>query len=855
MPILPSTAPIQYEYKPLNLMAFAAPLSEMQKQLDLTKDVIDSTEFDISHLPYGTDPEKAKELKQLVENKRNEIATNLISSKNYQQAARQIKSLNNLWQKDPHKLALESNAKLFAARDAEELKRLADNKISKSDYEQWKRDEIRKYEELGGASFFADAAKPEGKYNIVTEKIGRLENLEDELQDLSWKVAGAVGTNKREGALREIGIDPEIMDKRFQKTIIEERDPKVVAKAVHDYLLTQPKYTEWGKESAYYNLRDMMASPNAKQYAERIMQGAIRDNATKLKLREEQLKQAKGNKDEDPIYQQLLENQQEYTQMQQTGEYDFNTLKSAYQEQHLNNLFDMSALGKVYAKKDISYEDVFRDIPSSGAGGAGGGAQELGLAPIVTPLTEETFSIPSLNQQKTEAAGNLYKSIRNMRMIGNGSMGSLLLGVTEQDKSKIAKNPAKAFDNGNIVMVAYQKAASAQGNKFEVFKNALRARGLKFDGEKAYTVFQELNKPNSTALANLSAALQAGEQSYADYTTANDNLQAIEKNIKGDFSKELETIGDKSYRFRDNTAITPNNLATQLGYIDLQDAINNGVDFNNLKAWSYKTKKLLPPGAEAVGKLIGNDIYAKKNEIIQKRGTKAEMSYGFINDKETGGVLGQMFRSATDLESYVPAYQGTWKGVPGFTEDGKIAPGTSIEIDKRVPPIVVQHGNKMFYNVAVNYKDEDGKTMSKTLTLTPKAGSQYLNEAFLNHMDEITSNEPGVNAQTKDHIKILKFNTKIGGNLSPQTFNNTEISKGQDAILQSIVYGNNGETIDIVKEQNVKYGDQKPVMRVYISNANGDREAQPLNNPATGKPFYSDDPNAIKAFLARQMKL
>jgi len=131
MPIFPSTTPIQYEYKPLNLMAFAAPLSEMQKQLDLTKDVVGTTEFDISHLPYGTDPEKAKELKQLVESKRDEIATNLATSKNYQQAARQIKQLNNLWQKDPHKIALESNAKLFATRDAEELKRLADNKISK----------------------------------------------------------------------------------------------------------------------------------------------------------------------------------------------------------------------------------------------------------------------------------------------------------------------------------------------------------------------------------------------------------------------------------------------------------------------------------------------------------------------------------------------------------------------------------------------------------------------------------------------------------------------------------------------------------------------------------------------------
>ena len=117
MPISPYSTPIQYEYKPLNLSAFAAPLSEMQQKFDIVTDAVESADFAISNLPYGTDPERAKELVKLVKSKRDELSKSLSETKNYKQAATKLKELNTLWAKDPELNALQANAKLWAERD------------------------------------------------------------------------------------------------------------------------------------------------------------------------------------------------------------------------------------------------------------------------------------------------------------------------------------------------------------------------------------------------------------------------------------------------------------------------------------------------------------------------------------------------------------------------------------------------------------------------------------------------------------------------------------------------------------------------------------------------------------------
>jgi hypothetical protein len=848
MPITPYNAPIQYEYKPLNLSSFAVPLAKMQEDFDVATAKVGEADFDLANLPYGSDPEKAKKLKELVTSKRDELAKNLAETKNYKAATSKIKELQTLWSKDPEKLALESNYKLWQERDKAERERIdKPGGITRDQYLQWYKDEINKYEENKGASFKADYNNEEGTYNKVTGQTGRLADLSKDLEEMSWKVANAV-PSQRYDAFRAAGFDVDTRDKKFIETVINEKEASVVAQRVSDYLKTLPRFRDWANEVSDYNFKDIQANPDRFNYVAKELNnkyiGSLDYQIKKLNKDAESDKSILNSKQ----YKDLLEEKQQAEQAKQTGVYDVTATKNLFQNEHLNNVYDMGALGNVFAYKNIEHNYTFRDMPEDD--GSGDGTTPAGGVPIFTPLTENNFDIPNLNKQKTTAAGGLYESIKSIRNIGKGAMGGLILGATKQEKEKLANNPATAFDNANKVMTAYQKSLRG-GNKFEAFKASLKAQGLKFDGGQAWTTYQALSTPGSTAVADLNQALESGAQHYDTYTTAKTQMENLENTLTNDgqyntpiskeYKAELQNFANKTaYSVgaeNDRTSYTYNELAKQKGFKNFQDALSKGFDFSK-----YDQGWLKPQLAEL------------KSTIIKKNNLKSEMSYGVINNTVAAPLLGQMFRSSADLESYVPAYQTTWKGVEGFTEDGKVQPGTVVEINKRVPPIIEQHGNKMFYNVAVDIKTPEG-TISKTITVTPKKGSQHLNQYFLNSMDNaIPNNGTKLEQQSKDHVKLLKFNEFIGGTLSPQTFDNTDVIKNQQVILQQIDWGNNGETVNVVKEQSSKYADQKPTMRIYISNPKGGADI-PVNDPATGKPFRSSSTNDVKTFLAKQLNL
>ena len=109
MAITPYSTPTQFQYKPLNLMAFAEPLMKMQEKYDLTKASIEEADVKATSLEFPYEKEKAKALEQLYRTKRDELVTNLMESKNYTQAASKLKQLNRLWLEDPERIALETN--------------------------------------------------------------------------------------------------------------------------------------------------------------------------------------------------------------------------------------------------------------------------------------------------------------------------------------------------------------------------------------------------------------------------------------------------------------------------------------------------------------------------------------------------------------------------------------------------------------------------------------------------------------------------------------------------------------------------------------------------------------------------
>jgi len=59
----PYSRPLQYQYKPLGLDAFAAPLKEMQKSYDITKSAYEDTLYDFTTLSGDEDYKNALERK------------------------------------------------------------------------------------------------------------------------------------------------------------------------------------------------------------------------------------------------------------------------------------------------------------------------------------------------------------------------------------------------------------------------------------------------------------------------------------------------------------------------------------------------------------------------------------------------------------------------------------------------------------------------------------------------------------------------------------------------------------------------------------------------------------------------
>ena len=266
MPITPYNAPIQYEYKPLNLSSFAVPLAKMQEDFDVATAKVGEADFDLANLAYGTDPEKAKKLKELVTSKRDELAKNLAETKNYKAATSKIKELQTLWSKDPEKLALESNYKLWQERDKAERERIdKPGGITRDQYLQWQRDEINKYEGNKGASFKADYGNEEGTYNKITGQTGRLADLSKDLEEMSWKVANAI-PEQRYDAFRAAGFDVDTRDKKFVESIVKEKDANVIAQRTSAYLKTLPRFKDWANEVSDYNFKDIQANPDRFNY-------------------------------------------------------------------------------------------------------------------------------------------------------------------------------------------------------------------------------------------------------------------------------------------------------------------------------------------------------------------------------------------------------------------------------------------------------------------------------------------------------------------------------------------------------------------------------------------------------------
>lgn len=859
MPITPYSAPLQYEYKPLNLMAFAAPLSKMQEDFDIMTDAVESTDFDLQHLSFSKeDSERSRALIDLARSKRDELAASLAETKNYKQAATKLKQLNTAWKKDPEALALQSNYAAYA-----DMQKTAEENV-KSLY--WTQEEANEWlarakRNYKGANFTADADNPTGTYTAYGLN-PRGKNLEKEFEELVWKVANALPEHKYD-TFRELGIDPDTMDKEFVKTIVEEQDPNKAAARISGYLRTLPRFRQFFEEKADFSFDAIKNDPDkAAQYKE--LAGELNEKlltSVEAEIADYQ-KRAKKNPKllEDPQYLELLQYKNKALEAKETGVYDDNLIKSLYFQDQLNDRYNMQAVGNVVGYQNVTHDYTFRDIyiPKEDGGGSGGKNKD-GTNPFLLPTEDMKYNVFSIQDDITKAKTNLHSVVvANDNLVG-GAFREVAMGAPGSGRrKKLMNDPTALYETQMII-----RDALVTSENVDQFKKKLHDRGINPEMKYVQKVFNALKSENSVGLQELNDNLKSGEIHYNSGISAQQNYEELQKNAYdskeiamvldeigiqnpltftnvvdwGDWGelnegqqKEINQIrhvfSSKSYsaeRLKKAGINTKNNksmsdfiagaegvmltydeVAKLHGYKNFRDATLKGYNFGGV---TVGTNYKIGINGELEKSITGFNLGGTAREIQQnllswtgKRGLEVnKMTYDLINDQRSQKELGQAFSTIDKVLAYagVTSYQG----MPGFDEKGNPLEGTKIAVEGSKQATLTLHGGQVYVRVPYSYKGGEGM-----LTIKPKTGTEDYIYSVLDRIDKATEGSTDrLKVQTNETIKNAKFTQVYGNTINDVRANSPafEVSEAHpEKVLGEIVLPDpmgNGMVVKVVK--------------------------------------------------------
>jgi len=786
MAISPYSTPLQYEYKPLNLSGFITPLSNMQEKFDTTTAQVEEAKdlFNVAHLPFGTDSEKAKELIAIAQGKVDELAQNLATTKNYKQATSKLKELNNLWNKDPHRQGLESNAKQFEEAKKRELARVKEGKISKEKYQEWLDREVRTYNDKGGASFKADYSNEDGTYNRFTGDTGRYDDISKEYEDLQLKLAGAMKARKDEGWYKSAGIDMDTFNKHFKKSSVSQLTDDEIARDVENYLRQQPRFKKVFEEDADYGFDKIQYSKNFNDYASQIATERLATIDKYLPTLEEQLKKEKKPKEEDATYQRLMQEKQELTNSATTGEYDPNKIKNIYMNQQINKTYDMSALGDLYEQYERTTSERNEKIDKDSDEGRRLGmySEKDAKLPIADAIERMEYDASSDKKIVANNAKSLYNILggdKGILNLSNGNMRTLIVGKTVEPgiggmfyndakkaagakyikKNNIEKNAGAQYERAEAIL----NASVTSNGDFKAFKQKLVNAGIRdIDNDAAWKVYQDLTKKDgSPALTELRQAVDNGREAYANYTTAKNNVALVEE----------ATFKDKDYLTASSTienrvAMIPN---TQTVIGSGSAGFGAGSFASNPKdiphpmfvASKYSKEQLKAKGiSSSKERLTFNDVaklngYKDYNDAVKKGynfdgvktsvvvngktyiGTAQDIKNKFVQEVGQKGLSTQKMayelintpKTSGELAQMFSTTEGLAQRInaktelankPGFDEKGNPLGGTRVVTEKGRAPRIVIHGEDTYYSISYNYIGENGKTQSKQVLAKAK---------------------------------------------------------------------------------------------------------------------------------------
>jgi hypothetical protein len=238
-------------------------------------------------------------------------------------------------------------------------------------------------------------------------------------------------------------------------------------------------------------------------------------------------------------------------------------------------------------------------------------------------------------------------------------------------------------------------------------------------------------------------------------------------------------------------------------------------------------------------------IDKSRDESFRKNYQGNEMGFRLVGDEKVDKSLSNELLTVADLNGFMPVGGKSWNNVPGFSEDGKLMPGTSL-LEGKTPKLITQ-GNQIFLEIPYKYKDEDGKSLDGSIKVRPKPEqrvyfSEILRKVALDNYQIKDKNDAA--AQNFDTFAVALFNNETQSKLTRQAADAAEVSDANRYVVLERVKVADGVTVQIRKE--FQGEDARPIYTAYVVDAAGGVRDSGIK---------SYDVDAVKSGLTEQLYL
>jgi len=858
MPTNQYDQPVKYQYKSLGLSKFAAPLAAMQDKYDKATDALSDSEFNLKYLTFGTeDPTRAKALISDFEKQRDEIANDLMTTKNFRASSQKLKQLNKAWLKNPEAAALASNYENWVKRNEEERKRWIDGKIKKDAYDYWRNSSIQDYVSKGETGYSnnngIDDYRTIGKESMLNDMSEDFDKMKIEIAKLQPEHI----TNYLSAA----GFDTDTMSKKFVENLTKEIKDNELSDETEKYLKTLKRFKPWAQQEADINYWNEYGNSKEafNERAPELVNSAISDIDTQI-ANLEALSKKNPKLVKDPEYlskmEGLVNTKKIISEKDEDGNYNENIVRNLHNLQFNDELYSADALGEIMAYKNTTRNWTFKSLPGNNSNRNNGGiGDDIFSGGDLDPVNETDFFNTSRKTVK-DARAALDASRRAISKLGgDGSpetaraIGNLVYG-SGPDSKKIQANPAWAHKR----QVDIYNALNSSNNEQE-FKAKLRDAGIKITTDARTNAIFNNFKTNANFREEYSSLLAQSERHYTTISNTRDMIKATNKAVVSskDFDNYVESTKDqkivlnahevaiaKSKGFKIvevGTGVNATNVKTDKIKLEMGRAITRD---QYAQLYGYKNfKDAASQGHAFKNDNLRNEVYGKKQNILKTNKDLGLMSYTYSGDKGVSDWANRKFSTMEEMLHFSPLNKVDWKNVPGFDAEGRPEEGTKLAIGPNSPVKVKILNNTLGFQVP--YVTKGGATTYVDVDF--KNGKQADKEALLFRMrNNFANDKSSASERNFQMVNTQLFNVINNSNTNAyladvQAFS-TELGKPVNTTIES-VYTYDGNKIDIVK--------------VPINNSSSERkgEYRVFVNGGEDPDFKSEDFDAAKSYIAK----